>query len=58
MLFVGYYLAYTIYLILAAFQHVALPFYSQMMVFFVVPLTLLTLIVVKLHALRARRKKG
>lgn len=55
LLFVSYYGAYTIYLILAAIQHVALPFYSQMMFLFVVPITLLTLVVVKLHAVRVKR---
>lgn len=54
LLFVGYYLAYTIYLILAAIQHVALSFYSQMMFLFVVPITLITLVIVKLYAFRKR----
>lgn len=54
LLFVGYYVAYTIYLILAAIQHVALSFYSQMMFLFVVPITLITLVIVKLYAFRKR----
>jgi len=54
LLFVGYYVAYTIYLILAAIQHVALSFYSQMMFLFVVPITLLTLVIVKIYAFRKR----
>lgn len=54
LLFVGYYVAYTVYLILAAIQHVALSFYSQMMFLFVVPITLLTLVIVKIYAFRKR----
>jgi cation:H+ antiporter len=54
LLFVGYYVAYAIYLILATLQHVALSFYSQMMVLFVVPITLLTLIIMKVYAFKKR----
>ena len=42
--FVGYYAAYTAYLILAAQQHDALPRFSQAMLWFVIPLTVATLI--------------
>ncbi len=45
-LFLGYYAAYTAYLILAAQQHEALEAYSQLMMGFVVPLTIVTLAVV------------
>jgi cation:H+ antiporter len=47
--FLGYYAAYTGYLILAAQQHDALPQYSQMMLTFVIPITIVTLIVVMLR---------
>jgi cation:H+ antiporter len=43
--FLGYYVAYVAYLILAAQQHDALPAFSGLMLGFVVPLTLLTLVV-------------
>jgi cation:H+ antiporter len=43
--FLAYYAAYTAYLILNAYQHAALPMFSNVMLFFVVPLTMLTLIV-------------
>jgi cation:H+ antiporter len=43
--FVGYYGSYVIYLILAAQQHAALPAFSQAMLSFVLPLTVITLIV-------------
>jgi len=51
-LFVGYYAAYVAYLILAAQQHDALPFFSNVMLGFVVPLTVVTLIVVMLRPAR------
>ena len=43
--FLGYYAAYVAYLILAAQQHDALPAYSGVMMGFVVPLTVITLVV-------------
>ena len=48
-LFVGYYIAYTTYLVLAAQQHDALPMFSGVMLSFIVPLTLVTLVVVMLR---------
>jgi cation:H+ antiporter len=45
-LFLGYYVAYVAYLILAAQQHDALPAFSGIMLGFVVPLTVVTLVVV------------
>lgn len=45
-LFFGFYIAYTTYLIMAAFQHAALEVYSNAMLWFVLPLTAITLIVV------------
>jgi cation:H+ antiporter len=44
--FFGYYIAYVAYLILAAQQHEALPVFSSVMMGFVVPLTVVTLVVV------------
>ena len=44
--FLGYYVAYVAYLILAAQQHDALQAFSGVMLSFVVPLTLVTLVVV------------
>lgn len=41
-LFLGYYVAYTSYLILAAKNHDSLPMFSMIMMWFVIPLTLLT----------------
>jgi len=44
--FLGYYAAYTGYLVFAAQQHDALPAFSQIMLWLVIPLTVMTLAVV------------
>jgi cation:H+ antiporter len=54
--FLGYYVAYTAYLLLDAAGHDALPAYSGVMAYFVLPLTVLTLAVVLARALRERRR--
>jgi cation:H+ antiporter len=55
LLFVGYYFAYTAYLILDAAEHDALPYYSFAMLAFVVPLTALTLLLLATIAFRKGR---
>jgi cation:H+ antiporter len=55
-LLLGYYVAYTLYLILAASQHDALVPFSAIMLYFVIPITALTLFVVTLHAIRQNRQ--
>jgi cation:H+ antiporter len=52
--FLGYYIAYTLYLILASTQHDALPAFSNIMLLFVVPLTVVTLLVVSARSLFQR----
>jgi cation:H+ antiporter len=47
--FLGYYVAYVAYLILAAQQHDALTTFSSVMMGFVVPLTVVTLVVVMIR---------
>jgi cation:H+ antiporter len=47
--FLGYYVAYVAYLLLAAQQHAALPAFSATMIGFVIPLTVVTLVVVWLR---------
>jgi cation:H+ antiporter len=47
--FLLYYAAYTAYLILAAQEHDALPKFSTLMMSFVVPITIITLIIVMLR---------
>lgn len=43
--FLGYYAAYTAYLILAAQQHAALPAFSGLMMSYVMPITVITIII-------------
>jgi cation:H+ antiporter len=45
-LLLGYYIAYTLYLVLAATQHDALPIFSSTMLWFVIPLTVIVLAIV------------
>lgn len=53
-LFLGYYLAYTAYLVLKAGHHAALPAFSAVMLGFVLPLTAAGLALVALGALRRK----
>jgi cation:H+ antiporter len=55
-IFLIYYSIYTLYLILAATEHTALPMLSSALVWFVLPMTVLTLSVVTMNSLRARNK--
>jgi cation:H+ antiporter len=57
-LLLGYYVAYTLYLILAASHHDALPRFSAVMMYFVIPLTVVTLIIVLLREIRSRKKNS
>lgn len=51
----GYYVAYTLYLVLAASHHDALPVFNAAMLYVVIPLTLATLIVMTLREIRSRK---
>jgi len=55
-LLLGYYVAYTLYLVLAASHHDALPGFSAVMLYFVIPLTVVTMIIVALREIRSRKK--
>jgi cation:H+ antiporter len=55
-LFLAYYVAYTTYLVLAATQHDALPAFSDAMLYFVLPLTIITLGIVLFRELSAHRR--
>lgn len=57
-LFLGYYAAYTLYLILDATEHDMLPGFSAVMMAFVVPLTVVTLLILVLRAVRAERRSA
>ena len=52
-LFLGYYVAYVAYLVLASTEHDALPLLSGVMWWFVIPITVVTLLVVMVHAARS-----
>ena len=54
-LFLAYYAAYTAYLILHAGRHPWLPAFSHAMLYFVLPLTAVTLLVLSAHTARANR---
>ena len=56
-LLLGYYVVYTLYLILAAAHHDALSRFSAAMLYFVIPLTVVTLTIVAVREIR-RRNKG
>jgi cation:H+ antiporter len=55
-IFIGYYIAYTTYLTLQATQHSSLPVFSSILLLFVIPITVITLAVVTINAIRNRRK--
>ncbi len=54
-LFLGYYVAFIAYLILRASHHDALPRFNAIMLVFVIPLTVITLIVLTLRTARLNR---
>lgn len=55
-LLLGYYAAYTLYLILAASHHDALPGFSAVMLYFVIPMTFVTMAIVAVRETRGRKK--
>lgn len=55
-LLLGYYVAYTLYLVLATSHHDALPGFSAVMLYFVIPLTVVTLVIVVLREMRGRKE--
>jgi len=56
LMFIGYYVIYLVYLFLASTQHDALLAFSTIMLLFVLPLTVLTLVITVLRELRMRRR--
>ena len=56
-LFLGYYVAYITYLIMAATEHDALPFFSNAMQAFVLPLTAITLGTILVRDIVAHRQR-
>lgn len=56
--FLAYYVAYVAYLVLDATRHDALPVFSKTMLAFVLPLTIVTVLVVTLRETTARRERS
>jgi len=56
-LFVGYYLAYTLYLLLDSADHDALPRFSDVMLGFVAPITVVTLVLLSIGEYRRRASR-
>ena len=54
-LFLLYYIAYTMYLVLAASQHDALPLFNSVMFYFAIPLTIVTIFVVAMQEVRKKK---
>jgi cation:H+ antiporter len=54
-LLLGYYVAYTLYLVLAASAHDALPAFGAVMLYVVIPLTVVTMIIFSVRELRSRK---
>lgn len=52
----GYYLAYTLYLIFKATNNTVLPLFAAAMVYFVIPLTVITLLVIVVRTMRMNRQ--
>jgi cation:H+ antiporter len=57
-LLMAYYLAYTLYLILAAAEHDALPRFSAVMLYFTLPITAATLVLVAVCEAQRKQKTG
>lgn len=52
-LLVGYYIAYTLFLVMAATRHESLQVFGTAMLYFVIPITAITLLVIVLHEWRS-----
>ncbi|AHI29471.1 calcium/sodium antiporter [Marinobacter similis] len=57
-LLLGYYVAYTLYLVLAASQHDSLAPFSNVMLYFVIPLTAITLVTIAVREMRSNGRRG
>ncbi len=56
-LFVGYYVVYTVYLILNATSHAALPMFSSALIGFILPLTVMTLVISIIYEFQVRQRR-
>lgn len=57
-LFLGYYVAYTVYLLLSAQSHAWLPYFTDLMLWIVIPITLIGLIGQSIWLLRFNKNSG
>ena len=57
-LFLGYYITYTLYLLLKAMQHEAVRVFSAALIWFVIPLTVITLVIVTVRSIWGRPGRG
>ncbi|MDZ7660627.1 calcium/sodium antiporter [Fodinibius sp.] len=55
-LFLGYYVVYTLYLVLLASDHGALPIFNNIILYFVIPLTVITVLVVVFQEFISKNK--
>lgn len=55
-LFLGYYILYILYTIMAARNHYALPIFTKIMAWFVIPITILTLFLLFYRAIAQKKK--
>ena len=55
--FLGYYVAYTLFLVLQALEHDLVSTYATGMLYFVIPLTVLTAAVIALRAWRGTQAR-
>lgn len=56
-LFLSYYVAYTLFLVLSAIQHTVLPLFSIAILAFALPLTVITLLILSGHAVWQQRRQ-
>ncbi len=56
-LFLGYYIAYTLYLIFKATEHDILPVFNNVMILFVIPLTTITLILITYREIKRKKRQ-
>ncbi len=57
-LFLSYYIAYTLYLVLNATQHDLLPIFNNIMLYFIIPLTVVTIIVVVFQEIYGKQQNA
>lgn len=57
-LFMSYYIAYTLFLIFNATQHELLPVFNNVMLYFAIPITVVTILVIVFQEFRERNKQN